>query len=69
MFFAALCVLIVLLLANKVIPDVYGWIMLVGTGWFCGYMDGRIFRRSDVDKDRVVPPDMSDDGSDAVTFQ
>lgn len=69
MFFAALCLLMILLLANGVKPDVYGWVMLVGTGWFSGYMDGRIFRRSDNDTDRVVPPDISDDGRDADTFQ
>ncbi|MGE0199907.1 MAG: hypothetical protein AB7P76_02935 [Candidatus Melainabacteria bacterium] len=69
MFFAALCLLLYLLIANKVQPDMFGWLMLVGTGWFAGYLDGRVLQRSDKDPDRVLPPDVTEDSSDRSTFQ
>lgn len=61
MFFAALCILTVVLMANHVAIDTYGWLMLMGTGWFAGYMDCRLFQHWDQDKARTLPPDMADD--------
>lgn len=57
MFFVLLCLLLVVLLANGVAIDQFGWLMLIGTGWIAGYLDCRKFARSDQDPDRVMPPD------------
>lgn len=59
MFFALLCLLITVLLLTKHAPDAYGWMMLLGVAWLAGYLDCRRFSRSDQEKDRVMPPDVS----------
>jgi hypothetical protein len=41
MFFMVLCLLLWGLIALKAPFDTYGWLFLVATGWFCGFLDGK----------------------------
>jgi hypothetical protein len=52
-------------------PDQYGWMMLLGLGWLCGYLDCRRFGRSDQDRDRVMPRDAMGEAppDDATLFR
>lgn len=68
MFFALLCLLVGGLLLSRNTPDHYGWMMLVGVGWLAGYLDCRMYARSDQEKDRVMPPDMQEP-DDSTTYQ
>jgi hypothetical protein len=60
MYFALLCLLLAGLLLSAHSPDQYGWMMLIGLAWMTGYLDCRRFQRSDQDRDRVFPPDMTE---------
>jgi hypothetical protein len=68
MFFFLLCILIAVLLISGTTPDAYAWMMLVGLGWVCGYLDCRAYNKADRDKDRVLPPDM-DEPDESSTYQ
>lgn len=68
MFFALLCLLVGGLLLTNHPPDAYGWMMLVGAGWVAGYLDCRMFARSDQESDRVMPPDIHEP-DDSTTYQ
>jgi hypothetical protein len=57
MFLAFLCLLTLALFLTKHQPDQYGWMMLMGLAWLCGYLDCRRFGKSDQDSDRVMPRD------------
>jgi hypothetical protein len=70
MFFALLCLLLWALFAFDVAFDNFGWLMLVATGWFAGFMDARLFAKRDQTKEGVVPPgDPTDTGSDETLFR
>lgn len=70
MFFLLLCLLLWGLFANKVPFDQFGWLMLVATAWFTGFLDCRFFGKLEADKSRGIPPDHgSDRGSDATLFE
>jgi hypothetical protein len=60
MFFAILCLLMLALMLTGHAPDQYGWMMLLGLAWLCGYLDCRRFSRSDQDSDHVMPRDAVD---------
>jgi hypothetical protein len=62
MWFALLCISIFCLIVYKVPMDQYSWSMFVGLGWLAGYMDCRLFSRSDQDTQRVsLPTDTTPD--------
>jgi hypothetical protein len=67
MFFTILCLLLWALFAFKSPFDQFGWLMIVGFAWVCGYLDCRFFSKTDQDKDRVMPPG-DDRGEDASIF-
>ena len=71
MFFAALCILLTVLMVTGHAPDSYGWMMLIGLAWLTGYLDCRRFGRSDQDRDRVMPPDAIGDtpANDSTLFR
>lgn len=50
-------------------PDQYGWMLLTGLGWFAGFLDCRIFAKSDRDKGRVLPPDANEPSNDQAIFK
>ena len=58
MFFVLVCIIVVSLLANKITPDTSGWMMIVGAAWMAGFLDCRLFARSDKDAARVLPADV-----------
>jgi hypothetical protein len=60
MFFAILCILLLGLMLSGHPPDPYGWMMLMGVAWFCGYLDCRRFGKSDQESARVMPLDSLD---------
>lgn len=57
MFFASLLVLVWALFANGVVPDKFGWLMLMAVGWFAGFMDCQWIHRKKSDADQTMPPD------------
>jgi hypothetical protein len=59
MFFLLLCLLLWGLLALKVPFDTYGWLFLVATGWFCGFLDGKRGRGKRPDS-VALPPEVMD---------
>lgn len=70
MFFLIPLVIVSAMLLSGHPPDQAGWMMLVGLGWFAGYLDCRRFARSDQEKDRVLPPDATDPlPDDTETFE
>ncbi len=68
MFFFLLCLAVAIIVATRHTPDIYGWTMLIGLGWLAGFLDCRLFARSDQDQDRVMPPDINEPSDDSVTF-
>jgi hypothetical protein len=54
MAFLLLCVGLWLILTFKVPVDTYGWLMLVATGWFLGFVDAQFFRRWDEKNRRTL---------------
>jgi hypothetical protein len=74
MFFIFLCILLWALIAAHAPFDQFGWLMLVGTGWFCGFMDAKFFTKLDQAKNvEVLETQMlnhpEDNGNDASIFQ
>lgn len=69
MFFALLCLLLIILLLTGHAPDQYGWMMLIGLAWLAGYLDCRRFHRSDQDRARVMPPDADGIPDDSQIFR
>ena len=57
MFFAFLIFIVWALLANGIMPDQFGWLFLVGAGWFAGFMDSHFVHRKKSDADKTAPPD------------
>jgi len=53
MFFIALCLVLWALFALNAPFDTYGWLFLVGFGWFAGFLDGR--RSQSKTKSDTVP--------------
>lgn len=54
MFFIILCIILWALFALNAPFDTYGWIFLVGFGWFTGFLDGR--RAQSKQSDSVALP-------------
>lgn len=69
MFFVLLCLVVAAFLGTGHPPDQYGWMMLLGFGWLAGFLDCRIFARSDQDKQRVLPPDAHEPSDDQAIFK
>lgn len=69
MFFVLLCLIIVALLGTGYPPDQSGWMMLLGLGWLAGFLDCRLFAKSDQDKTRVLPPDVNEPSDDQAIFK
>jgi hypothetical protein len=57
MFFIGFCILLWALIASNAQMDVFGWMMVAGAGWFCGFMDGRMVERRDKEPGRGIPTD------------
>lgn len=68
MFFVLLLIITVLIGTGNS-PDQYGWMLLTGLGWFAGFIDCRIFAKSDRDKSRVMPPDANEPSDDQTLFK
>jgi hypothetical protein len=61
MFLALLCLGLWVLLAQKVPFDIYGWMMVIASAWFCGFLDGRLFAHFDQRQHAHSPtPDAED---------
>ncbi len=69
MFFVLLCIGIVALLGTKHPPDTYGWMFIVGLSWLAGFLDCRLFAKSDQDRQRVLPPDANEPSDDQSIFK
>ncbi|WP_373533112.1 hypothetical protein [Vampirovibrio sp.] len=69
MFFVLLCLIIAALLMTGNSPDPSGWMMLLGLGWLAGFLDCRMFAKSDQDKSRVLPPDVDEPSNDQAIFK
>ncbi len=69
MFFILLCLGIAALLGTGHPPDQYGWMVLLGLGWFAGFLDCRLFAKSDQDRKRVLPPDVDEPSNDQALFK
>jgi hypothetical protein len=69
MFFVLLCLIIFALLITGNSPDQSGWMMLLGLGWLAGFLDCRMFAKSDQDKSRVLPPDVDEPSNDQAIFK
>ena len=61
MWLLSLCIALWLMFANHAQLDQFSWLMVVAAGWFCGFMDARMFARSDK-QDAGVLPDTVNDG-------
>ncbi len=57
MFFLLMCVGLWALIATKTPTDTYGWLMLVATGWFLGFLDGQLASRNKSNTTPTPNPD------------
>jgi hypothetical protein len=57
MAFLVLCIGLWALIAFKIPVDTYGWLMLVSTGWFLGFVDAQFFRAWDLKHRRLLNAD------------
>lgn len=55
MWLLGLCIGLWALFARHVSLDQFSWLMLVAASWFCGFMDARMFARSDKEDSRPLP--------------
>lgn len=64
MFFAGIIILLWALFAFGAVLDNDHWLWLVGFAYIGGFLDARIFRKLDFDKDHAMPPGMEDTPDD-----
>jgi hypothetical protein len=56
-------------MGTKHSPDTYGWMFIVGLSWLAGFLDCRLFAKSDQDRQRVLPPDANEPSDDQSIFK